>query len=133
MFIVDIPYQHTPPAAPEVRHVAPAPQLVHAITPPAGPATLLAIRYTGPAGTFFARIAQAMGYRYIPSAHPAVVQGSIVTVQGTQNAVHALQQAAAQLPQAWAEKMDEATHTLRIETDPTAHWAPPAGYKEWTK
>ncbi len=133
MFIVDIPYQHPQQPAAEVRHVAPAPALVHAITPPAGPSTLLAIRYTGPAGAFFERIAQAMGFRYIPSAHPATVGGALVTVTGTLNAMHALQQAANQLPQQWNEKLDVAQGTLRIETDPSAHWAPPAGYKEWTK
>lgn len=132
MFIVDIPYQHTAPAA-EVRHVAPAQHLVHAITPPAGPGTLLYIKYTGPAGSFFETVSRAMGYRYIPSQHPLQVQGSIVTIQGTLNAMHALQQAAAQLPAAWVEKLDVAKGTLQIETDPSAHWAPPAGYKEWTK
>lgn len=132
MFIVDIPYQHTAPAA-EVRHAAPAPRLVHAITPPAGPSTLLYIKYTGPAGRFFETVCKDMGYRYIPSRHPARVQGSIVTVTGTLNALHALQQAAYQLPQKWVEKLDVAKGTLRIETDPYAHWAPPAGYKEWTK
>lgn len=132
MFIVDIPYQHTQPTA-EVRHVAPAPRLVHAITPPAGPGTLLYIRYTGPAGRFFETVSRAMGYRYIPSAHPTTVAGALVTVTGTYNALHALQQAAYQLPQKWVEKLDVAKGTLQIETDPSAHWAPPAGYKEWTK
>jgi len=129
MFIVDIPTPAQP--APLVRHVAPAPQLVHAITPPAGPATLLFIRYTGPAGTFFEQIAKAMGYKYLSGHHPQTVQSAIVTLTGTYNALHALQQAALQLPEAWAEKLDENTGDLRIETDPSAHYAP-AGYIKWT-
>jgi len=132
MFIVDIPTPSNPvPTAPVVRHVAPS-QLIHAITPPAGPATLLSLRYTGPAGTFFERIAQAMGYQYIPGHHPQTVQSSIVTLMGTYDALHALQQAALQLPEAWNEKLNERTGTLRISTDPSAHYAPPAGYVKWT-
>jgi len=131
MFIVDIPTPAQPAqTAPLVQHVAPAPQVIHAITPPAGPATLLSLRYTGPAGTFFERVAQAMGYRYISGHHPQTVQASIVTITGTYNAVHALQQAALQLPEAWAERLNERAGTLRIETDPSAHYAP-AGYVQW--
>jgi len=119
MFIVDIPTPAQPVhLAPLVRRVAPSPQIVHAITPPAGPATLLSIRYTGPAGTFFERIAQAMGYKYIPSRRPQTVQASIVTITGTYNALHALKQAAAQLPQAWTEKLNVGSGTLQVETQP---------------
>jgi len=129
MFIVDIPTPAQP--APLVRHVAPVQQVIHAITPPAGPATQLSIRYTGPAGTFLEQIAKAMGYQYIPGHHPQTVQASLVTITGTYNALHALQQAALQLPQAWVERLDEHAGTLRIETDPSTHYAP-AGYVKWT-
>jgi hypothetical protein len=132
MFIVDIPAPVQPAqTAPLVQHVAPAPKVIHAITPPAGPATLLNIRYTGSAGTFFEQIAKAMGYKYIPGHHPQTVQESIVTITGTYNALHALQQAALQLPEAWNERLDERTGTLRILTNPSAHYAP-AGYVKWT-